>query len=623
MNDVEAMLETATTYHFNIFEFARITEGRPLYFLGYHLLEYYGLIEHFQLDEFKVRAFFEQIERAYHPLPYHNSIHGADVLQTVNLLLLSDEKMAVNFTKLEIFAACVASAVHDVDHPGLNNNFLVQTSHPLAIFYNDISVLEYHHAAKAFEIAGNPDTGIFSGLPTDVYREARKLIINMVVATDMAQHFQYINKLKGKIAASALKLEEAGDRALLLEMAIKCGDLNNPVKPQEQSVKWAMRVMDEFFKQGDRERKMGMPVSKFMDRYDTNIPKCQIGFMDILVVPLFGAWSECVHTEFTNFCMENIAVNRAYWQAMLDDPDSQAKFVMAADEGFEDVNIDVPPPFTFRLNHAMSNAMQRRQSTVTEEEVGEGGEDDDTVSPSPRHPRQLSNGPPTPADVSLRQRSANLAVTGTLRPVRVASPRGSISSPSSSSTSQRIPSPSRPTSSTPPPRLPKSPSGGELSLPAGPEHLNQRRASASASMMSSFTFSERNGLNGVAGGTSAGTPTTPTSISAPSSIHPPPLKDYNRHKNPLPALTHTSSSLQMYSKELDAAASAGSLGSEELVRVGRKVSSAFVAQPPAEQMEGRPRSGFRSRSKSQGDPKKSSMSEVKVQRATASPKPAQ
>ncbi len=44
-------------------------------------------------------------------------MHGADVLQNINLLLLCDTDLAQRFTKLEILAACISSAVHDVDHP--------------------------------------------------------------------------------------------------------------------------------------------------------------------------------------------------------------------------------------------------------------------------------------------------------------------------------------------------------------------------------------------------------------------------------------------------------------------------------------------------------------------------
>ncbi|KAJ3160525.1 hypothetical protein HDU88_007936 [Geranomyces variabilis] len=348
MARVNGLLAQSTTSDFDIYDLAEATNGRPLYFLGVHLLEHWGLLRHFSLDETKLRLFFEQIEASYHPLPYHNSTHGADVLQTVNMLLLSDPKMAANFTKLEVFSACIASAVHDVDHPGLNNNFLVQSSHPLAIFYNDVSVLEFHHASKAFEIARRPETNVFDGLTNEQYRESRKLIISMVVATDMSQHFHYINKLKGKIAASALNWEESSDRGLILECAIKCADLNNSAKPLEQSRKWAFQVMQEFFLQGDRERKLGMPVSKFMDRYDTHIPKCQIGFIDILVTPLFDSWSQCIQTDFSRRCMEMIAKNRAHWESILDKPDATPMFPAPPEAEREEYAITAPstPPFT-------------------------------------------------------------------------------------------------------------------------------------------------------------------------------------------------------------------------------------------------------------------------------------
>ena len=56
------------------------------------------------------------------------------------------------FSELEVFAALIAAAVHDVDHPGKNNQFLIETGHELAILYNDNSVLENHHLAMAFRI---------------------------------------------------------------------------------------------------------------------------------------------------------------------------------------------------------------------------------------------------------------------------------------------------------------------------------------------------------------------------------------------------------------------------------------------------------------------------------------
>ena len=60
-------------------------------------------------------------------IPYHNNMHAADVTQSSHVLL-SVPALENVFTDLEVFAAIFACAVHDVDHPGLTNQFLVNTS---------------------------------------------------------------------------------------------------------------------------------------------------------------------------------------------------------------------------------------------------------------------------------------------------------------------------------------------------------------------------------------------------------------------------------------------------------------------------------------------------------------
>jgi len=48
---------------------------------------------------------------------------------------------------LETVSSLIAAGIHDVDHPGVNNFYLVNTKSPLAVVYNDKSVLESYHAA--------------------------------------------------------------------------------------------------------------------------------------------------------------------------------------------------------------------------------------------------------------------------------------------------------------------------------------------------------------------------------------------------------------------------------------------------------------------------------------------
>merc|ERR1719231_1238735 len=53
--------------------------------------------------------------------------------------------------------------------------------------------------------------------------------------------------------------------------------------------------MIEFFRQGDREAELGIPVSPFMDRHkmplSATIVNCQIGFINVLVRPLLAEWA--------------------------------------------------------------------------------------------------------------------------------------------------------------------------------------------------------------------------------------------------------------------------------------------------------------------------------------------
>lgn len=54
------------------------------------------------------------------------------------------------------------------------------------------------------------------------------------------------------------------------------------------------RVMEEFFRQGDKEKELGLPVGGLHDRDTTNIPKSQMGFIDFIVLPLWETWDTLV-----------------------------------------------------------------------------------------------------------------------------------------------------------------------------------------------------------------------------------------------------------------------------------------------------------------------------------------
>jgi len=84
----------------------------------------------------------------------------------------------------------LSGAAHDMDHPGTNNMFETKCKSKLAILYNDLAVLEQHHAASLFFLLENVkhDCDIMVDLPEADQVEGRKIILENILGTDMSKH---------------------------------------------------------------------------------------------------------------------------------------------------------------------------------------------------------------------------------------------------------------------------------------------------------------------------------------------------------------------------------------------------------------------------------------------------
>ena len=68
-------------------------------------------------------------------------------------------------------------------------------------------------------------------------------------------------------------------------MCLHTADISNPAKPSKISEGWTAKVYEEFFRQGDMEKKLNMQVSLMCDRETTSINKAMIGFINFVVKP--------------------------------------------------------------------------------------------------------------------------------------------------------------------------------------------------------------------------------------------------------------------------------------------------------------------------------------------------
>jgi hypothetical protein len=122
----------------------------------------------------------------------------------------------------------------------------------------------------------------------------------MVLATDMSKHFSDLGKFKIRVGSDNFDPSDE-DKMECMNMAIHMADISNPSKKWSISLNWIELLFEEFFAQGDDERKNGMAISDLMDRTQINIAKAQVGFISVIVLPAFETFSKFLpHLEANN-----------------------------------------------------------------------------------------------------------------------------------------------------------------------------------------------------------------------------------------------------------------------------------------------------------------------------------
>ncbi|XP_059078395.1 cAMP-specific 3',5'-cyclic phosphodiesterase 4C-like isoform X6 [Tigriopus californicus] len=339
--ELDEIMMTVPSWGPDLFRLKELTDNRPLTAVTYTIFRDRDLLRIFQISPQTLVSFVMTLEDHYQKtVPYHNNVHAADVTQSINVLLNSPNLEAV-FTPLELMAAIFSAAIHDVDHPGLTNQYLINTSSELALMYNDESVLENHHLAVAFKLVQNPDFDIFVNLTKKQRQTVRKMVIDMVLATDMSKHMSLLADLKTmvetkKVAGSGvLLLDNYVDRIQVLQNMVHCADLSNPTKPLPIYRHWVDLITDEFFRQGDLERGQGLDISPMCDKFNATVEKSQVGFIDYIVHPLWETWADLVYPDAVDI-LANLENNRDWYFNQIPLSPGQSKEDLDRDESESD-----------------------------------------------------------------------------------------------------------------------------------------------------------------------------------------------------------------------------------------------------------------------------------------------
>jgi hypothetical protein len=247
-----------------------------------------GVLRQFGLRAKTLRNFIQKIEEQYKDRPYHNRLHAADVTQAT-LCFLREARGSIGFSELEFLTALFAAACHDVGHPGVTNDFRISVADEDAITYNDRNVNEMMHAALAYRTLGLDNCDWLVGLNKAQLSTVRKGMIDIILCTDMSNHFKKLGEVKSAVEVDGTDVTKWDDRAIALEWLVHSADISSTGRPRATAEKWTDRVLQEFFAQGDRERSLGLPVSPLCDRRTVVRADAQCGFLKFIVLPAYDA----------------------------------------------------------------------------------------------------------------------------------------------------------------------------------------------------------------------------------------------------------------------------------------------------------------------------------------------
>jgi hypothetical protein len=238
-------------------------------------------------DPDRMREFIWEVSRNYHNNPYHNFQHAVD---TTNVMawLLSLPRVRACLPDLYVFVLLVAALVHDLDHPGTDNNWEIKTQSERARRYNNIAVLEHHSLDLALEIFQNSVFDVFADLSAKSRKEALQLLGITVLATDFSMHRAFLQELETFLDKHRqLNTASRDFLSLFARTLMKAADISNTSKEFTQARLWGKRVMREYWAQGEQEKKRDLPLGPLNDRNKVEFHAAQGWFIENQVTPLF------------------------------------------------------------------------------------------------------------------------------------------------------------------------------------------------------------------------------------------------------------------------------------------------------------------------------------------------
>lgn len=309
------------------------------------ILQHYNFQSQYNIPLDVLSSFSVQVRKRHRDVVYHNWSHIISVLH-MTFMFLEEGGASMFLLERDIFALLLSAFIHDIEHPGHNNDYENHINSTCSQKYETSSVLENHSLDITFNrILSSSETNNWNILQNLEDPESmKKQVAEIVLRTDVSRyHGRVFTKLQQLVGTTAAMIEPELDdddsttaktattivssyfekenpehRMILCQAVIKAADIANPTLQDGRVVRdWALRISTEFKNQVNKERNHHVEYLPFMDiETEYDVAKGQLGFYTYLVLPYF----EIIGTLLpkTQFLLDHTRRNLQYYQKYVD-----------------------------------------------------------------------------------------------------------------------------------------------------------------------------------------------------------------------------------------------------------------------------------------------------------------
>ena len=290
--------------------FAFDWEGNKLTKLLFYLAGKFKILETWNIRNDTFFRFVSAIRQTYNHVPFHNWVHACDATQYLCYELATAHIDTV-YTGLELLALFVSAICHDANHDGYMNIYNLKAETPLGLLFKDQSVMETHHCSVCIGIISREECNLFASLDQKQAREIWNWIIQLILATDAAQHFKLVAAANELLDSQEFSMKNDAHRLLSMKLVLKTAVISNVSRPFTIADKWSEVLCDELFRHASTVSCNAQQEKPTYDR-----PRLQIGFYNFMCLPLYEVMARMFPELIVN--LNSLKSNLEVWKSMVE-----------------------------------------------------------------------------------------------------------------------------------------------------------------------------------------------------------------------------------------------------------------------------------------------------------------